>query len=268
MAMNWLQQMFTPQRPGPGQMAWRDKDVGEGSGEISQGDIQEMYWKRDPAKTRNRGQMMTSAVQPNPQGMGVNPMAQIARDMEDELGIGGGGAGSALPISADVSVSESGPSGSIGASIAESMSPSTMTPGSSRWSGVSMNDNWIQNPYQARNAFQAPTPNLGDVEGMDIPATDITSSDPLYRDRIRRAGGNVTFPDKNPNPSVPPGIAQLMKLLGGMGSGISSLFTPGKAGAGAPGPTTPSLMGPPTPPIMPGLSSTGSDSLARHYFRS
>ena len=46
---NWLEQMFTPQRPGPGQMAWRDKDVGEGSGEISQGDIQEMYWKRNPA---------------------------------------------------------------------------------------------------------------------------------------------------------------------------------------------------------------------------
>ena len=78
---NWLEQMFTPQRPGPGQMAWRDKDVGEGSGEISQGDIQEMYWKRNPAKTGNRGQQMTSAVEPNPDGMGVDPLSQIGRDM-------------------------------------------------------------------------------------------------------------------------------------------------------------------------------------------
>ena len=78
---NWFQEMFTPQRPGPGQMAWRDKDVGEGSGEISQGDIQEMYWKRNPAKTGNRGQQMPSAVQPNPDGMGVNPLSQIADDM-------------------------------------------------------------------------------------------------------------------------------------------------------------------------------------------
>ena len=78
---NWFQEMFTPQRPGPGQMAWRDKDVGEGSGEISQGDIQEMYWKRNPAKTGNRGQQMTSAVEPNPDGMGVDPLSQIGRDM-------------------------------------------------------------------------------------------------------------------------------------------------------------------------------------------
>jgi len=65
---SFLQAMFTPQRPGPGQMAWRDRDVGEGSGEISQGDIQEMYWKRGPA-ARGHGQQMDSAVRPQ-EGMG------------------------------------------------------------------------------------------------------------------------------------------------------------------------------------------------------
>ena len=49
MAMNWFQEMFNPQRPGPGQMAWREKHAPdwEGTGEISYGDMQEMYWKPD-----------------------------------------------------------------------------------------------------------------------------------------------------------------------------------------------------------------------------
>ena len=89
MAMNWLQQMFTPQRPGPGQMAWRDKDVGEGSGEISQGDIQEMYWKRNPAKTGNRGQMMPNAVRPNPDGSGETMQTKIEDLMPAGLEPGG-----------------------------------------------------------------------------------------------------------------------------------------------------------------------------------
>ena len=41
---SFLQAMFTPQRPGPGQMAWRDI-VNEDSGEFSTGDMQEMYWE-------------------------------------------------------------------------------------------------------------------------------------------------------------------------------------------------------------------------------
>ena len=57
MAMNWFQEMFNPQRPGPGQMAWRDI-VNEDSGEFSTGDMQEMYWKPDdmtPNPISNQG---------------------------------------------------------------------------------------------------------------------------------------------------------------------------------------------------------------------
>ena len=99
MAMNWLQQMFTPQRPGPGQMAWRDKDVGEGSGEISQGDIQEMYWKRNPAKTGNRGQMMPNAVRPNPDGSGETMQTKIQDLMP--AGLEPGGISSSTPSQVD-----------------------------------------------------------------------------------------------------------------------------------------------------------------------
>ena len=74
---SFLQSMFTPQRSGPGQMAWRDKDVGMGSGEIEQGDIQEMYWKRGAAAP-GRGQQMTSAVRPNPTGSGETLETKIS----------------------------------------------------------------------------------------------------------------------------------------------------------------------------------------------
>jgi len=240
---NWFSQMFTPQRQGPGQMVWQDI-VNEQSGEFSTGDMQEQVWKPSvvgsnyvagPTTRRKPAQPMQNPQSQEGTGLSAKQDFMAGMDRLENEGMDDSwGASRAQDYGA-------GPSGSIGASIAESMNPSTMTPGSSRWSGVSMNDNWIQDPYQAPNAFQAPTPGLGDVEGMNISATDITSSDPLYRDRIQRAGGNVTFPDENPNPSVPPGIAQLMKLFGGMGSGISSLFSPSQAGAGSPGPTTPRL---------------------------
>ena len=87
---SFLQAMFTPQRSGPGQMAWRDKDVGMGSGEIEQGDIQEMYWKRGAAAP-GRGQQMTSAVRPQ-DGMGQT----AAQDIQEAIskivpGADGGG---------------------------------------------------------------------------------------------------------------------------------------------------------------------------------
>ena len=56
---SFLQAMFTPQRSGPGQMAWRDV-VNEDSGEFSTGDTQEMYWKRGAAAP-GRGQQITKA---------------------------------------------------------------------------------------------------------------------------------------------------------------------------------------------------------------
>ena len=105
---NWLEQMFTPQRPGPGQMAWRDKDVGEGSGEISQGDIQEMYWKRNPA-ARGHGQQMTSAVRPNPTGSGETMQTKI-QDLIP-AGLESGGMSSSTPGQVDgfedISITES-----------------------------------------------------------------------------------------------------------------------------------------------------------------
>jgi hypothetical protein len=80
---------------------------------------------------------------------------------------------------------------------------------------------------------------------------------------------DVNSPGVGGQQTEPSAIAKIMKLLGGMmGGDRSGMFSPSQAGAGTPGPTVPSLMGPPRPPIMPGLSSTGSDSLARHYFRS
>ena len=82
---SFLQAMFTPQRPGPGQMAWRDRDVGEGSGEISQGDIQEMYWKRGPA-ARGHGQQMNSAVRPNPTGSGETIETNLTDIIPDDMG--------------------------------------------------------------------------------------------------------------------------------------------------------------------------------------
>lgn len=96
---NWLEQMFTPQRPGPGQMAWRDRDVGEGSGEISQGDIQEMYWKRNPAKTGNRGQMMPDAVRPNVNGSGESMQTKLQDLMP--AGLEPGGMSSSTPSQVD-----------------------------------------------------------------------------------------------------------------------------------------------------------------------
>ena len=92
---SFLQSMFTPQTQGPGQMAWRDRDVGEGSGEISQGDIQEMYWKRGPA-ARGHGQQMTNAVRPQ-DGMGQT----AAQDIQEAItkiapGTDGGGMDSGL----------------------------------------------------------------------------------------------------------------------------------------------------------------------------
>jgi len=216
---NWLEQMFTPQRPGPGQMAWRDKDVGEGSGEISQGDIQEMYWKRNPA-ARGHGQQMTSAVRPNPTGSGETMQTKIQDLMPAGLEPGG--------MSEDVSITESGPSGSIGASIAESMQPrQTMTPGSSRWSGVSMNDNW-NDPYQATNAFNAggyPSALQDgmsiDGGGQNIPVKKILSTNPLERIRAMRAGHNVDYSGgtNNPDPNsalTKPGAMHLMDFFRGL----------------------------------------------------
>ena len=85
---SFLQAMFTPQRSGPGQMAWRDRDVGEGSGEISQGDIQEMYWKPSTIGS-NYVSGPTTRRLPDPlpgTGGGPNPLAQIGRDMGELAG--------------------------------------------------------------------------------------------------------------------------------------------------------------------------------------
>jgi len=86
---SFLQAMFTPQRSGPGQMAWRDV-VNEDSGEFSTGDTQEMYWKRGAAAP-GHGKQMTSAVRPQ-DGMGQT----AAQDIQDAIskivpGTDGGG---------------------------------------------------------------------------------------------------------------------------------------------------------------------------------
>ena len=93
---SFLQAMFTPQRSGPGQMAWRDRDVGEGSGEISQGDIQEMYWKRGPA-ARGHGQQMDSAVRPQ-EGLGQSGAQEVAEGISKMTGLEPGGMSSITEV--------------------------------------------------------------------------------------------------------------------------------------------------------------------------
>ena len=87
---SFLQAMFTPQRPGPGQMAWRDI-VNEDSGEFSTGDMQEMYWKPSAVTSRSISGPTTRRL-PDPlpgTGGGPNPLAQIGRDMGELAGDGG-----------------------------------------------------------------------------------------------------------------------------------------------------------------------------------
>tara|TARA_R100000306_G_C4352191_1_gene130702 strand:+ start:59 stop:997 length:939 start_codon:yes stop_codon:yes gene_type:complete len=152
---NWFSQMFTPQRQGPGQMVWQDI-VNEQSGEFSTGDMQEQVWKPSvvgsnyvagPTTRHKPAQPMQNPQSQEGTGLTAKQDFMAGMDRLENEGMDDSwGASRAQDYGA-------GPSGSIGASIAESMNPSTMTPGSSRWSGVSMNDNWIQDPYQAPNAF-------------------------------------------------------------------------------------------------------------------
>ena len=118
---SFLQAMFTPQRSGPGQMAWRDV-VNEDSGEFSTGDTQEMYWKRGAAAP-GHGQQMTSAVRPQ-DGMGQT----AAQDIQDAIskivpGTDGGGMD-------DVSIIEvmqtSTPTGMAGEMSVQGPSPFSM----------------------------------------------------------------------------------------------------------------------------------------------
>ena len=130
----------------------------------------------------------------------------------------------------------SGSIGPIGASIAESMpSLQTMTPGSSRWSGVSINDNWID-PNQVTNAFNAGgyeaalQDNMSiDGGGQNIPVKKILSTNPLERTLAMRAGHNVDYSGgtNNPTPSsalIKPGIMHLLKLLGGAAGGVGNFL--------------------------------------------
>ena len=244
MAMTWMQKMFTPERSGSYEWQGRpDQGGGEFTGEqrdaqgniTYEGDAQDLRF----VPRANRGRPTTSPGSiPKPlqtplsqTGTGVNPLSQMTRDMEDELGIGGGGAGHADRVggmSEDVSITESGPSGSIGATIAESMQPrQTMTPGSSRWSGVSMNDNW-NDPYQATNAFNAggyPSALQDgmsiDGGGQNIPVKKILSTNPLERIRAMRAGHNVDYSGgtNNPDPNsalTKPGAMHLMDFFRGL----------------------------------------------------
>jgi len=266
MAMNWLEQMFTPQRPGPGQMAWRDI-VNEDSGEFSTGDMQEMYWKRNPlAKTGNRGQQMTSAIEPNPQGMGVDPLSQMTRDMEDELGIGGGGAGSALPTSIAAAVVPPDPMGgsggigdyriSGGPSFAQT---NTITEGPrsnfippegmggefpSVFEGQGTNLDF--NPEAGGISFN-PIKSSGSIMDSRIAYDQSAPQNDPDAARIRREAfeGSQGMPmgqgmDMGGQQTQPTAIAQLMKLLGsGAGDMFSKMFSPSQAGAGMPGPQGP-----------------------------
>jgi hypothetical protein len=233
--MTWMQQMFTPERSGSYQWQNRpDQGGGEFTGEIEgvyEGDAQDLRF----VPRANRGRPTTSPGSipkplqtPLPQtGTGVNPLSQIGRDMGALAG-GNESGFDTSPIVEDVSVSESGPSGSIGASIAESMQPrQTMTPGSSRWSGVSMNDNWID-PNQATNAFNAGGYEAALQDGMsidgggqNIPVKSILSANPLERIRAMRAGHNVDYSGgtNNPDPNsalTKPGAMHLMDLFRGL----------------------------------------------------
>ena len=274
---SFLQAMFTPQRSGPGQMAWRDV-VNEDSGEFSTGDTQEMYWKPSAVTSRSVSGPTTRRLPPPNEttGMGQN----AGQDIQDAIrsiapGMDGGGMGSGLSsmsglepgISSSITETALEPGGM--SSISEAIQ--TSLPGEMSVQGGGLpNPRMISTPSN----FGGPTPDElgigGGGAGSDLP--NMT----YYNDYLPRDSGQGDYTgsggyyqglgdeDQEGMPARYNRVGRFEDPISRMpiAQFLKSLFSAG--GAVAPSANTqPSASDP-----MPGLSSTGSDALARHYFRS
>tara|TARA_B100001013_G_scaffold147701_1_gene87517 strand:- start:2252 stop:3055 length:804 start_codon:yes stop_codon:yes gene_type:complete len=267
--------MFTPQRSGPGQMAWRDRDVGEGSGEISQGDIQEMYWKPSTIGS-NYVSGPTTRRLPDPlpgTGGGPNPLAQIGRGMGELAG------------DDDVDMT--------------SITETALEPGGmSSISEVMQGQAGEMSPMGYASPFGDPTADELDVYGINSPPGPGYMEGPgrtVFDDTYGSVGGMTGVPlPEQPLPPTATGVGSPMgysmppdeSWSGGwmdeqipmqsnrhrslsesapLARWLRALFSGGGPEHATPSSasSSPSARNP-----MPGLSSTGSDSLARHYFRS